>query len=405
MQTSASSTSVDPRRGLFSAEHGMFRDTVTRFLAQEVLPVLSLMDGRHSLRDIHAILTRATGQLAFMEQLLNLVSTLDDACLLHGDTFREGLVRKTDQYRSSPFRPCSHAGASYSGDPDTLRGDLNAFFIEDDGPGMPKLFSDKRRPIGLVAPHIDIRAGGRCFARAYHALASGRPSDIYVILGTGHAGVENMFTATTLDFETPLGITRTDREFIRELGEELGYDPAAEEILHASEHVIEFQVVFLQHLLASRHDFTIVPILCSLSHRYFDGNGPFAEERELFERFCHAMREVCRRSAKRVCFIASADLDHIGPRYGDSFEPHAGTIRTSLDADSTLLDLLERLDVRAFVETVARDNDSRRICGFSPMTTMFHCMEGATSGKRLALDHAKVDNRNSFVTFASMVFY
>ncbi len=374
-------------------------------LAQEVLPLLTLMDGRHSLRDIQEALTKATGQLAYMDHLQNLVDTLDDAGLLHGDRFREGFRVKVEQYRRSPFRPCSHAGSSYSGDPETLRGDLNAFFIEDGGPGIPELFSEERRPIGLIAPHIDIRAGGRCFAQAYHALGSGQPSDVYVILGTGHAGVENMFTATTLDFQTPLGIARTDREFIHELGELLGYDPAAEEILHASEHVIEFQAVFLQHLFAGHHDFTIVPILCSLSHRYFDGNGPFAEERELFERFCHGIREVCRGSSRKVCFVASADLDHIGPRYGDSFEPHPGTIRTALDADSTLLDLLESLDVEGFVRHLALDNDSRRICGFSPMTTMFHCMEGAAYGKRLALDHALVDNRNSFVTFTSMVFY
>ena len=69
-----------------------------------------------------------------------------------------------------------------------------------------------------------------------------------------------MFTAATVDFQTPLGIAETDREFVNELGVELGFDPAAEELLHISEHVIEFQVIFLQHLFQGKHSFKIVPV-------------------------------------------------------------------------------------------------------------------------------------------------
>ncbi len=375
-------------------------------LPQEIVPLLSLMDGRNSLRDIQEMLRRATGQIAFMDFVDNLVAALDEAFLLYGPGYEDAFRRKVQEYRrTTPVRPASHAGRSYSDDPAALRAELDGFFSENGGPGLPELFSEDRRPLGLVAPHIDVRAGGTSFARGYHALGKGQPSDVYVILGTGHAGVENMFTAATVDFQTPFGIAETDKEFVDELRQELGYDPASEEILHITEHVIEFQVVFLQHLFQGKHSFKIVPILCSLSHRYFDEHGPFAEEREVFGRFCQAIQSVCKKSSKTVCFIASADLDHIGPRYGDDFAPHETTIRRSLDEDSALLDLLERLDITGFVRQVAKDNDSRRICGFSPITTMFHCMEGASYGKRLALDMATVDDKNSFVTFTSMVFY
>lgn len=373
-------------------------------LEKQALPVVALMDGRHTLLDMQVELTRQAGRLVFVNEIESVVKVLNDACLLEGDCFQSAYAEKVAAYRQLPFRPASHAGMSYSADADDLRAELDAFFVADGGPGLPEYFSDSRRPKGLIAPHIDIRAGGACFAKAYHALAQGQPSDIYVILGTGHAGIDAGFTATSLDFQTPLGTVRTDRDFLDALSARIGRDAAAEEILHAAEHVVEFQVVFLQHVLAERHPFTVVPVLCSLSHHLFSGMEAMNEQRRLFDEFCCALKDVCKDSARTVCFIASADLDHIGPRYGDAFVPHKGTITSTLEKDEELLHMLERIDVDGFVGTVARENDSRRICGFSPIVTMFYCME-ASHGKLLALDYAQVDDRNSFVSFASMIFH
>ncbi|MBM3299653.1 MAG: AmmeMemoRadiSam system protein B, partial [Deltaproteobacteria bacterium] len=272
------------------------------------------------------------------------------------------------------------------------------------GPGVPAFFSDPGRPVGMISPHIDIRGGAACFAHGYHALATGQPSEVYVILGTGHAGVEKMFTATTLDFQTPLGTAEIDRELLELLAQELGRDPAEEEILHATEHVIEFQVIFLQHMLAGRHRFKILPILCSLSYQVFQDTDEFAQERTLFHEFCHALKRACHKSSKSICFIASADLDHIGPRYGDRFIPHKGTVSEALEKDEKMLRALEKVDVQQFVHQVAREKDARRICGFSPITAMMHCME-ASRGNLLMLDYAHVDDKKSFVTFTSMIFH
>lgn len=373
-------------------------------LHPDALYLLAMMDGKHSLRDIQAELTRMTGTIVFMNEIEALVGKLDEAYLLHGERFDEAYRTKVDHYRTMPRRPSCHAGISYSSDPETLRKELTAFFTSENGPGLPEYGSDDRRPVGLIAPHIDVRSGGSCFARAYQSLGSGRFSDVYVIFGTGHAGVEGVFTATNLDFETPLGIVETDREFVRELGTLLGRDPAAEEILHATEHVIEFQLIFLQYILSGRHKFTVVPVLCSMSHHLFQGHEALKEQKQKFDDFCRAVKEVCGRNSKTVCFIASADLDHIGPRYGDSFVPHRGTVKDSLDKDRLMLGCLERLDISGFIQQITRENDSRRICGFSPITAMFNCMD-ATEGRLLGVDFAQVDDKNSFVSFASMIFH
>jgi MEMO1 family protein len=371
---------------------------------RDAVHLLALLDGHHSVLDIQTELTRQAGQIIYIEEIRKLLEKLDAAYLLENERFRAAYRQKVADYRQLPFRPHAHAGMSYSDDPDVLRDQLRGFFDGPKGPGLPEFFSRGRRPVGLIAPHIDIKAGGPCFAQGYHALASGRPSDLYIVLGTGHAGVEGMFAATGLDFQTPFGIVATDRDFIAQLSRELGKDCTAEEILHSNEHVIEFQAIFLQYLLGDRHDFSIVPILCSISHHYFEDHGMFDAQKRMFDDFCGAVREVCRRMGKTVCFIASADLDHIGPRYGDDFVPHEGTVRKALERDSRLLTHLGRMEVDEFVRLVIQDNDAARICGFSPITTMLHCMD-ATEGTVLALDFARVDERNSFVSFSSMIFH
>lgn len=369
---------------------------------REALPILALLDGDHSLLDIQADLTQRTGRIVFSDDIREMVDRLDEACLLDSDRFREVYRAKVAEYRRKPFRPSSHAGISYHSDPQSLRSELDGFFTGSTGPGLPEFNTDTARPLGLIAPHIDIRAGGACFAHGYHALAAGPPADVYVIFGTGHAGVEGMFSATTLDFDTPFGRVETDRELIDALGRAFGADPAAEEILHATEHVIEFQVIFLQYLFAGRHRFTIVPVLCSLSHHLFSDDSAENGRRELFDRFCSAMRDACR--SRSVCFIASADLDHMGPRYGDTFVPHKGTVASSLQQDSELMACLERVDVDGFVRGIAGDDDARRVCGFSPIVAMLHCMD-ATRGRLLSLDFVHVDEHSSFVSFASMIFH
>ena len=83
---------------------------------------------------------------------------------------------------------------------------------------------------------------------------------------------------------------------------------------------------------------------------------------------------------------------------------HRGTITEALEKDVSLLASLENIDLGGFIQQIARENDSRRICGFSPITTMFHCMD-ASEGRTLALDYACVDDRSSFVSFASTIFH
>jgi MEMO1 family protein len=370
---------------------------------ENILPLLLMFNGANTMLDIQEALTRQSGRLVFMDQITAVVSRLDELYLLETTRFEEALARKVADYRELPFRPASHAGMSYSADPEALKAELDSYFSHPKGPGMPGKGSLPDTPKGLIAPHIDVKSGGPVFAHAYSRLAQAKPADLYVILGTGHAGVRDMFTATSLDFQTPLGTVKTDKDFVANLSRQLGRDCAGEEILHAAEHVIEFQLIFLQHVLGNDHRYQIVPILCAISHHYFDGDGEFTGKHSQFKDFCAALKAVCKASGKSVTFIASADWDHIGPRYGDSFIPDHRSVAGALERDRGLIVLLERMDVENFTTGIIRQNDSARICGFSPIVTMLHTME-AEKGELLSLDYTTVDDRNSFVTYASMVF-
>src|SRR4029079_11601775 len=118
-----------------------------------------------------------------------------------------------------------------------------------------------RHLAGLIAPHLDYPRGTPCYADAYGVLATMPPPKRVVILGTNHFGRASSSVATRKDFQTPLGTTRTDREFIAALEQSCGSDLCEHEFDHLREHSVELQVLVLQHLFGA-NSFTIVPVLC-----------------------------------------------------------------------------------------------------------------------------------------------
>jgi len=113
---------------------------------------------------------------------------------------------------------------------------------------------------------------------------------------------------------------------------------------------------------------------------------------------------LMEHTEKRVCVIASVDLDHVGPRYGDSFRPDHQTVTRHLAEDRELLALLSGGRIEPFLKEVACKNESKKICGFSPIYTLMHILPGVR-GELLRLDHTVVDGQGSFVTYAAMAFY
>jgi AmmeMemoRadiSam system protein B len=363
-----------------------------------VVSILANMNGTKSLRNLQADFMRQTGQLLYMEDLQNLVQTLDEHLFLDNDRFRNLAAKEISEFLGSPVRKMRHAGVSYPASPEDLREKLYSFFRpEIGGPCFPDAAATHAgKIVGLVAPHIDLNAGGACFAHAYKSAAEALAPQTWIVLGTGHDFVENCFALTVKGFETPLGEVQCDTGICNELLRRTPFDIRASEYNHRTEHTIEFQAVFLSYLQPQAR---IVPILCSFGH------DDWISCKDLVDDFARNLAELVFAENSSVGIIASVDLAHVGPRYGDRCKPHMAAVDENLSSDAYLLKLLEQCRADEFINQINRDANSRKICGVAPLYTMAKALEGRVHGTTLRQSHAIVDEQGSFVTFASMAFY
>jgi hypothetical protein len=251
----------------------------------------------------------------------------------------------------------------------------------------------------VLAPHIDYHRGGPAYAWAYRDVAERCPADLFVILGTCHAGMADPFALTFKDYETPLGPAVVDRDFVERLAARVGRDGFGSEGAHRTEHSIEFQAVFLRYLFAGRRDFTVVPILASFAHEALArGQGP---EQDGVRRFLDGLTEVIAASGRRVALIAGADLAHVGPRFGDPTPVTAADRERIEQEDRAMLDAVAAGDARAFFESVARDGDRRRICGLSPIYAVLRVL-GQRPG--VLRHYGQWPDPQGVVSYASVVF-
>jgi AmmeMemoRadiSam system protein B len=369
----------------------------TLVLSPQAYFLVTLMDGSNSVVDIQAAHMRKFGDMLFREQLDGLVKTLDDYLFLENETSRTRMRQLIDEFSNQTTRLPFHAGVSYESDPEGLRLQLQSFFApENGGPGDPRPAQTQKTIAALMAPHIDLRAGGPCFAYAYKALVEARPVSTCVILGTGHEPLANCFALSRKNFETPLGSVAADNDFIDELTSRCSLDLLADEFAHRREHTIEFQTLFLSLLLP---EVRIVPILCSFAVDQLERRST-----DILTMVA-SLRETLDSYPQPVCLISSVDLAHIGPRYGDPFRPHAGTVREHEEADRQLLETMATADADTFADTLVREGNRRRICGLPPLYTMLKTLESTVDGELLRYDYTEVDGEGSFVTFGSMAFY
>ena len=368
---------------------------------QEMLPVLALFDGTHSITDIQAILTRRFGRLVFSDEIRGMVEQLDGALLLDSERFAAHLVALTQAYRAAPVRQPASAGSGYPKDPSKLRAAIDRFFTGPDGPGAPQPGTADGQVVGLVAPHIDFERGAVGYAHAYKALAEGCDADLFVVLGTAHHANDALYILTVKDFETPLGTMRTNADLVHALAERCPGDPFAEEVVHRGEHSIEFQVVLLQHLFAGRA-IELLPVLCG-SMELVVGDGVPSQTPAVAD-FVAALRETIAESGRRACVIAAADLAHVGRQFGHDFDLTPRLMSEVEQADRAALEHVVSLDADAFYETVMLDGNARHICGLGNICTLLATVDAARC-ELLDYRQAVAREAGCAVTFASVALH
>jgi len=403
-------------------------------LPPALLDLVSLFDGDHSVEEIQEILRGRHGKAPTGKQIADIIEQFDAAGFLESDRFRERRRALEDAFRQSPVRPAAHAGGAYAGDAMELEAQIDGFFAASDGPGAgvnvdfsavdrgfsavngdfsavnrdffidpvasPSAAAPQTRTRALIAPHIDFHRGGSTYAWAYREILERSDADLYVVLGTCHAGMPDPFAVTLKPYDTPLGAVPVDREFYDGLARRAGQDLLASEPAHRTEHSIEFQAVMLQHVVGRRRPFAILPVLASYLHEsLWSGGAPEADPR--IPRFVDALRETMAASARRVCLVAGVDLAHVGPRFGDREPNTAASLARVERDDRAMLESVVGGDARGFYAGVAADHDARRICGLSPIYTLLRLLPEAPG--RL-VRYTQWPDPEGAVTFCAVTF-
>lgn len=370
-------------------------------LKREAAMIISLLDGANDLRDIQVMLMRRGGlSLVAMEELRELLETLDDHFILENPRFRIRKEELSQEFRKAPFRPPAHAGSAYPAEPSRLQGYLEALFGQTEETPTHTEVGSRGRPVGVVLPHIDLERGGRCYAKGYQLLKPFLGEfDLFVILGTCHVPMETPVCLTGKTFQTPLGDVVCAEELAREVCETAGLDFFAEELVHKVEHSVEIQVVLLKYLACQQNcNFRILPVLLGGFHRVM-------EKRELpkadaaLETGIRALKEVLGTFPGRSCVMASADLAHLGPQFGDPNSVSVSDLGRIEREDLAMLQWVVRGNPDGFYRHVMAEQDRRRICGLPPIYVWLHLLEGRQVH---LIDYSQAHHPQCTVTFASL---
>ena len=368
----------------------------------ETLRIMSLFDGTRTVRDIQSLCMERFGELVLSDDIENLIRQLDEARFLESENFRDYKDKIESGFRESGSREPSHAGLSYPGDPKELERWFQAFFSEAEETRPHGETPGKLR--GLISPHIDYGRGGVSYALAYRELLRENEADTFIIFGTSHyAAGDSPFILTGKNFLTPLGEAETDRGIIEKLETACGRDLHEGEISHRTEHSIEFQVAFLQHIMKGKKKFRIVPVLCNSFFRFVrDGRSP--AEDETISGFLEAVAGIVRDMGENVFIIAGADMAHVGLKFGDNEAVNDTTLGRIKERDMLSLSFGEKMDAEGFYRSVEEEKDWRKVCGLSPIYATLATLD-AEHGKLLDYGQALEPDTGSVVSFASMGFY
>lgn len=332
-------------------------------LPQQVMPLLELFDGTRDLATLGTAFELRTGVKVGPEYLDSLVSALDEALLLESEHFEQTYRDAVEKFRTAPSRPSTMMDATYQENPELMERVLEEHFdrLPDEGE-KPRAISEVR---GLVSPHIDYQRGGPVYAQVWRRVAEAvRDTEIALVLGTNHCSGQGLITLTRQSYSTPWGIMPTAVEVVDAVASALGEDAVfADELNHRSEHSVEASAVWL-HYLARGGACQLVPILCGSFQRFIEEGRRPGDDDEIF-RFVDSVREST--AGRRTLIVASGDLAHVGPEFGDR-HPMGVAERSELsNADGELMDLIAAGDAEGAFRRVQEDGDRWRICGISPI--------------------------------------
>jgi AmmeMemoRadiSam system protein B len=252
--------------------------------------------------------------------------------------------------------------------------------------------------VGIVAPHLDYARGGSNYAAAYKCLETGareRP-DRVVVLGTNHFGLGDGVVMTEFGFETPLGTLRPDAPVLERLRDAFGDKLFKDQIDFAGEHSVNLHLPWIQHLWGD------VPVVAALvpdpTVAMIEDDGARVSAKE----FAGGLKTVLAQAGGRTVIVASADLSHVGPQFGDRSALDAARRREVEEADREVLrEFIEGPD--RMIAHFARNGNAARWCSIGNMFVAATAVPHA-SREMVAYAQSAEPNGGAMVTSAALAF-
>jgi MEMO1 family protein len=371
-----------------------------------LVPIVARFSGARTCEQIAREASQEIGAEVPVELVVKLASELDEGLFLEGPRFREALSKVQRDFASAPVRAASHAGGAYTDDPAELRDYIDERCLQaaDAGKTNGKSVHGAGALVGLVAPHIDPWRGRVGYGHAYGAMKRAlleQEVDTFILLGTSHAPMRQPFALCRKGFATPLGTMEPDLGAIDALAGAVPFDAYADQFNHKREHSLEFQVVFLKHLLGDKPA-KIVPVLAGLNEHQARGTDPAADS--AVEKMMSALRAIVESSEGRTVLVAGADLAHVGPRFGDE-RPGREDLEALGATDRDSLARAAAPDAAAFWEQVARDLETRRVCGLGPIYSLLRVLPEGARGDVLHYEQTIDKDDGSVVSHAAIGYF
>lgn len=355
--------------------------------------ILSLLDGEKTIPEIESEFRQAVGGEIPDGFLADQIRQVAEIGLLEDEKYHREKNLILDRYTAHPQRPASHSGTAYEGDAERLHEWIESVIggasVDPVGEAAPRL---------VVAPHIDFRVNTGVYSGAYRPL-QGREYDRVVLMGTGHSILEGIYSPSAKSFSTPLGETPADRAAVERLVQvDHGVVPR-HDFAHRSEHALEFQLVFLQHLLGPDR-FELVPILCGSLQDHLDSANRLGEVEEV-RPFIDVLRDIIHESGRRTLVVAGVDFSHVGLRFSHPMRASL-LLEETRRHDRRLIEAFEAWEAEEFWRVEAESGGRFNVCGFSTLATLLEAMDPVAS-RCVAYDVWDDSPTGSAVTFAAIV--
>jgi len=320
----------------------------TMVVPPQVLQVLQFFRGEE---DIDAMSRRTKIDAA---QLKALAEGLDRVGLLWGPTYERLEAALKEQINARGALPVGASGM-LGQDAAKARAQIERWLSETDDPEI------EQAVVGIVAPHLDYPRGWPNYAAAYRCLERVERPTRVVVLGTNHFGVGDGAITTRWGFDSPLGRNGPDAALVEALVSRVGEAVVVDQVDHVREHSVQLHMPWIHHRWGD------VPVFAALVP---DPLAPMIADdgkRIAFEPFVAAMRAALDEAGGTTFFVASADLSHVGPQFG---EPRPVDQQRKHDVELHDREMMSKYigaDVEEFIGAMKWCNNPTRWCSIGNM--------------------------------------